>query len=263
MKKTILTLITLVFSSSVFSSSQCFIAKENNKIVKEEGDCETRYAPASTFKIPLSLMGYDAGIFQDETHPEWERGKYEYHHNACKGSHDPKTWMRDSCVWYSQILTQKLGEQKFVAYIKKFDYGNQDLSGDKGKNNGLTHAWLSSSLQISPVEQTDFLQKLNDKKLQVSDNAYAMTQKIMFIQEFSAGWKIYGKTGSGVLPIPERTAKTDIQHGWFVGWIEKNGRKIVFANHIADDKKEDVHASFRARNEALIKLWYLVNDLEK
>jgi beta-lactamase class D len=56
---------------------------------------------------------------------------------------------------------------------------------------------------------------------------------------------------------------TDLQHGWFVGYIEKNNRRIIFASHIKDEEKQNVFASFRARNEALNKLWYLINELEK
>ena len=26
---------------------------------------------------------------------------------------NPKRWMRDSCLWYSRLLTQKLGMKKF------------------------------------------------------------------------------------------------------------------------------------------------------
>jgi beta-lactamase class D len=55
----------------------------------------------------------------------------------------------------------------------------------------------------------------------------------------------------------------DLQHGWFVGYIEKGKRSIVFATHIVDDKKQDSFSSFRARNEALIKLWYLIDEIEK
>ena len=48
-----------------------------------------------------------------------------------------KDWMKNSCVWYSQIITNKeLGLEKFRDYVTKFDYGNRDISGDKGKNNG-------------------------------------------------------------------------------------------------------------------------------
>jgi len=32
---------------------------------------EERITPCSTFKIALSLMGFDAGILQDEEHPQW------------------------------------------------------------------------------------------------------------------------------------------------------------------------------------------------
>jgi len=71
--------------------------------------------------------------------PEWPfKDGYDFVINVCKAPHNPKTWMRDSCVWYSQVLTQKLGMSKFKGYILKLSYGNQDVSGDQGKNNGLT-----------------------------------------------------------------------------------------------------------------------------
>src|SRR5689334_22496708 len=101
--------IGLLFNAQVFANAMCFIAKENNTIIRQEGDCKLRYTPASTFKIPLGLMGYDAGIFVNETDPEWPfKEGYDFYINVCKGSHNPKPWMRDSCVWYSQVLTGKL-----------------------------------------------------------------------------------------------------------------------------------------------------------
>ena len=252
----------LLLGQSASGDSKCFLAKENNKIIKKEGDCKTAYTPASSFKIVLSLMGFDSGIFIDETHPEWPFKKnYDPFINVCKGDHNPKTWMRDSCLWYSRILTEKLGYEKFKDYVEKFDYGNGDVSGDVGKNNGLTHSWISSgSLKISPEEQVRFLQNFIDHKLPVTDKAYQMTKNIMFMQELSGGWKLYGKTGNGNL---NKIKNLDLQQGWFVGFIQKNGRTITFASHITDDKKEDIFASFRAKNEALNKLFYLINNLEK
>ncbi|HBX3937445.1 TPA: hypothetical protein MH011_29220 [Klebsiella pneumoniae subsp. pneumoniae] len=43
-----------------------------------------------------------------------------------------------------------MGVDRFTEYVKKFEYGNQDVSGDSGKHNGLTQSWLMSSLTISP-----------------------------------------------------------------------------------------------------------------
>lgn len=265
MKKYILFFsVALLLSAPVLADTKCFLVKENNKIIEQDGDCQTRYAPQSTFKIALSLMGYDTEILKDEMQPEWPfKEGYDLFINVCKGPHNPRTWIRDSCVWYSQVLTQKLGMQKFKKYIVKFNYGNQDVSGDKGKNNGLTNAWLSSSLEISPEEQAVFLQKLVDHQLPVSKKSYEMTKKILFREELPGGWKLYGKTGNGQQLSPDKTKKLDLQHGWFVGWIEKNGRIIIFVSHITDDKNQDTFASFRTRDEAKNKLWKLIDELEK
>ena len=265
MSKVILLLCSIILSAySSFADESCFIAKQNGKVLVEQGDCTVAYSPNSTFKIPLSLMGFDSGFLKDETHPSCclPEGEDPYI-NVCKSDHNPRTWMRDSCLWYSRILTTNLGMKKFQDYVTKFSYGNMDLSGDKGQNNGLTHSWiLSSSLKISPEEQTVFLQKLLDRSLPVSKASYEKTKNIMFIQEMSGGWKLYGKTGNGLLRDKDGN-KTDVQHGWFVGWIEKGARKIVFASHIKDNEKQNVFASFRARNEALNKLWYLIDECEK
>lgn len=253
----------LFFISPLYANSTCFLAMENQTVLVQEGsDCNKRYAPESTFKIALSLMGFDSGILTDSAHPTWlYKQDYDYFINVCKSSHNPRTWIRDSCLWYSQILTKKLGIQHFKDYVDKFTYGNQDISGDLGKDNGLTNAWISSSLAISPEEQILFLQKLTNKTLPVNAMSYTMTKNIMYIQELAGGWKLYGKTGNGRQLTPDKGQKLLLQHGWFVGWIEKDGRVITFANHIADKKEHSSFASFRARNDTLIKLWSLIDKL--
>jgi beta-lactamase class D len=170
--------------------------------------------------------------------------------------------MKNSCVWYSQVLTQKLGMKKFQDYVNKFNYGNQDVSGDKGQNNGLTNSWLSSSLEISPEDQIIFLNKLLTNKLPVSNDAQSMTRNIIYVEDLPRGWKLYGKTGSGYLLNKDRTKKLEIKHGWFIGWIEKNDKKIIFASHIVDDKKEEGHAGPRAKEQAKEKLLQLIEQIE-
>ena len=264
MKKIILFLCSLILCvSQAFAAESCFLAKENGKTLKSEGDCSTSWAPQSTFKIPLSLIGFDSNILKSENDPSWSlTDGVDPYINVCKGDHNPRTWMRDSCLWYSRILTNKLGMEKFQDYVTKFSYGNMDLSGDKDQNNGLTQAWVSSSLKISPEGQVDFLQKVVDRKLPISSASYDKTKKIMFIQETAGGWKLYGKTGNGT-QLDKDGNKTDLQQGWFVGYIEKGNRRIVFASHMVDNEKQNTFASFRARNKALIKLWYLIDELEK
>lgn len=238
-------------------AKDCFIVKEKNKILKKEGQCQSSFAPNSSFKIALSLMGFDSGILATETSPSFPfKNEYSYYINVCKGDHNAKTWMRDSCVWFSQVLTTKLGMEKFRKYVNDFDYGNKDVLGDPGKSNGLTQSWVNSSIQITPEQQVQFLQKMTDLQLPVSSKAFEMTKNILFIQELPGGWNLYGKTGNG-------RYKGELQQGWFVGWIEKGQRKIVFVHHVADESKQNTYASFRSKNEALTKLWYVIDELEK
>lgn len=258
MKKFVLFLLFYLSIYKIIYANNCFIAKEGDKILQQVGEeCNKRFAPCSTFKIALSLIGYDAGILKDTNKPKWQVPEnVDPYINVCKGIHDPISWMRDSCLWYSQILVNKIGTNKFQDYVTKFSYGNMDLSG------GLTASWVSSSLKISPWEQIAFIEKIINEDLPVTQASYKNTEKIMFIQEMAGGWKLYGKTGNGAL-FDDEGNKTDLQQGWFVGYIAKDNRKIAFVSHLSDQDKMSSFASFRARNEALIKLWYIIDELEK
>lgn len=260
MKKIILFLFSLVcLCFSALASDYCFIAKENNVFLKTAGDCDKRYSPCSSFKIPLALMGYDSGILKNKNSPSWPFEKhYDTYLEACKYPQTPNTWVKNSCVWYSQILTSKLGMQNFQNYVDKFNYGNKNLSGDVGKNNGITSSWLSSSLEISPKEQLMFLEKLITNTLPASKSAHELTKNILYLETLKNGWKLYGKTGSGYLLNPDKTEKLEIKHGWFVGWVEKNNRKIIFTTHIIDDTIIETHAGPRAKELSKAKLLQLL-----
>jgi len=237
-------------------ATETFIVKElsTNKIIQQKGYFSSQFSPCCTFNIALSLMGFDSGILQDENNPVWP-----YEESYCafmdihKTSHDPKSWMQHSCVWYSRVLTQKLGMEKFKYYVQMFNYGNQDVSGDEGKNNGLMHAWLSSSLKISPWEQLIFLEGFLSQKFPLSLRAYEMTRKILYLETLSNGWKFYGKTGTGFL-------SSDDVIGWFVGWITKAEKTYLIIWLLDHEKRENTFAGARAKKQALD---FLVKLLEK
>lgn len=203
--------------------------------------CETRLSPCSTFKLPLILIGFDSGILKDEDHPLWKfKSTYPVAIESHAQDHTPKSWMANSVVWYSQKLTKKLGMKQFKKYLALFDYGNQDVSGNPGKNDGLTQSWLTSSLKISANEQIVFLDKILTHRLPVSQMALQHTQNILFIETLPNGWKLYGKTGSGAL-------NNGLRISWFVGWLEKAGQTYIFAVNIQDQKKFNEFGERRAR----------------
>lgn len=136
-------------------------AKSGEVIAKEGEICDKRNSPASTFKVPLALMGFESGILQDSHNPSWPyKEGYPAWRESWKQSVDPTYWEDQSVVWFSQELTRKLGKEQFQKYTDELNYGNRDLSGDPGKDNGLLRSWISSSLTISPNEQVDFLLKM-------------------------------------------------------------------------------------------------------
>lgn len=215
------------------------IDAEDGEAIHREGTCDKRVYPMSTFKLPLAMMGYDAGILIDETTPRWE---YQQKFNAPKRvqkATDPTIWEAESVVWYSQELTRRLGKEKYGNYVQDFGYGNGDVSGGPGNTDGLTESWLMSSLEISPDEQVDFLHRFLTGQLPISPEAVAKTQAITPRFEAAAGWTIYGKTGAGRLRDEAGAPAQERPLGWFVGWAEKDGRRVVFARLYVANRASD------------------------
>ncbi len=221
-----------------------------------EGQCDEKISPASTFKIAISLMGFDSGILTGPDAPEWPfNAGYLDWRPEWKQATTPQTWLRYSVVWYSQQITQRLGADRFSAYVHAFGYGNEDVSGDARTNNGLTHAWLSSSLQISPSEQVGFLSRMLEGKLPVSDAAVTQTMAIMEHNALPSGWNTFGKTGSGLPFGPDGEHLNGQPFGWYVGWAEKGDRQVVFARLVRFDERPDQTPGAIARDGLLENLF--------
>ncbi|MBI3396663.1 MAG: class D beta-lactamase [Spirochaetia bacterium] len=226
-------------------------------ILHKSGECDKRVSPCSTFKFALAIMGFDSEILKSPKSPTWEL-KPEYNPSQRDQGYkhvSPDLWERESVVWFSQQLTTRLGEKRLSDYVKKFEYGNQDVSGDPGKHNGLTHAWLMSSLAISPNEQIRFLLKFLNRKLPVTERTYASVRSIIPEYKALGGWVVYGKSGSGWLRDSNGEINENAPLGWFVGWAEKKDRQVVFARLEIRNAKSSIAGGPKAREDML-------NDLD-
>lgn len=229
----------LIFPSiSIFRKEENFILINaiTNQTETEFGmHINKRFTPCSTFKIALSLIGYDTQILKDTNNPKWvyQEG-YDDYLESWKTSQTPQSWIQNSCVWYSRLLSQQVGLEKMQTYLDLLNYGNQDLSG------GLTNAWLNSSLQISTKEQAMFLKKMLQQKFCISKKAIETTKALLFIDELNEGWQLFGKTGMGSIT-------NDLQIGWFIGWIEKDNIFLPFSYNIQDIKIDPAERIPRVR----------------
>ncbi len=188
--------------------------------------CKVRISPNQTFDLALSLMAFDQNIINEGSVFTWNGKKWNQ--PGWNQDQNPETWLASSVEWVSQGLTPLLGMDKINGYLKIFDYGNQDFSGDKGKNNGLSNAWLESSLQISAEEQMNLLNKLIDNNIPVSKAAMSYTKENMYLETSAKGWQLYGKTGSGIM------ASLDWPEGWFVGFVENGNKAYGFVLNFTD-----------------------------
>lgn len=177
-----------------------------------------RFAPCSTFKIPHTAILLESGVASDPTFTL----KYD---PALK---QPKNWARDfdlrgafkgSAVWYYQALARRLGLPAERHFVERFQYGNADISGGLDASGGPF--WLDGSLRISANEQVEFLRRLYDGSLGLSERAIKLTKEIM-IGEETPSWRLSAKTGA-CQPSGEETSN------WYVGYVEKGGAVYYFA----------------------------------
>lgn len=179
---------------------------------------ETRFVPASTYKIPNTLIGLSVGAVDnvDEVLP------YGGHHQPFK-AWEKDMGLRDaiaiSNVPIYQELARRIGPERMREGVSKIGYGNQDI----GPNTSIGTFWLVGPLKISALEQTKFLAKLAKETLPFSQDQQKKVREIITLEQ-GDNWKLYGKTGW------ENAPGAGI--GWWVGWVEKGNRIYPFALNI-------------------------------
>lgn len=192
---------------------------DNKYLVFNEPQSLKRLSPCSTFKIYNSLIALETGVLDkvdSDTMIKWNGTPYSI--EAWNRDHTLASATANSVVWYFQDIASRIGSEQMQEYINKIDYGNRDLSG------GVTKFWLRSSLQISAWEQVDLLKQLYAGKLPFFAANIDIVKANITQSRDSDTW-FMGKTGSAV-----KGGKCTI--GWFVGCVEKQGKRYFFATNI-------------------------------
>ena len=227
----------------------------------QTGDCATRVTPASTFKVALAVMGFDAGLLTDAHHPvlSFRKGDPDWGGADWTRDTDPERWIRYSVIWYSQRLAHELGAETLTRYATALNYGNADFAGDAGKDNGLDRAWISSSLKISPLEQAAFLRGLVLSTLPVKASAMADARALVESQTVD-GWVLKGKTGTAYPRLAG--GGFDYAHGWgwYVGWAERGTDTLVFVTLIKGEERARQSPGILARDRVLAQ-WPALSEL--
>ena len=195
-----------------------------NKVMLQynPSECAKRYLPASTYKIPNSLIALETGVVKDEKEVffRWSGKKYPF--AAWERDHNLATAFRYSVVPFHIKVAKVVGVKTEQDFVEKFNYGNRKASSEIA-------FWIKGDIRISINEQIDFLKRLYWEKLPVSSRSIKIVKKIM-IHERKQGYVLRGKTGWAM--------DRKVNSGWFVGYLEQNDNVYFFATHIISKQEK-------------------------
>lgn len=184
--------------------------------------------PASTFKIPNSIIGLETGVINKETIFKWDGEERAY-----------STWEKDltlkdafqkSCVPCYQELARKIGVNRMNTYLSKLEFGQMDVN-----ESNIDNFWLIGESNINPFQQIHFLRKFYKNELDISESTSKTMKNILIIDE-QPSYTLSGKTGLGI--------HDGGNTGWFVGYVEKEEKVYYFATKIHQKDQNMSRAKF-------------------
>jgi beta-lactamase class D len=209
------------------------------------GRSETRYLPASTFKIFNALAAIEAGVIAGPDEPvPWDR------QDRCVAAWNQDLSLRgayrQSAFWVYQVFARRVGAERMHRWLREAQYGNQDIAG------GIDRFWLDGALRTSLVDQVAFLVRLHEGRLPFSAETIGAVREIM-IEERGSGYVLRGKSGwaqrlsaagdrfARCRPTdpPEPGPEVTPEVGWYVGYVESHDRVAFFALNIDMRKPSD------------------------
>ena len=202
--------------------------------IYNEKRAETLLSPASTFKIPHTLMALNEGVIRADSIIFWDK--------TDKGM---TPWNKDqtlesafklSCVWCYKEFTLKIAASKYKEYLEKLNYGNKTIGPD------VSDFWLDGSLKITAFEQVHFLKKLykNDLPFEIEN---INTLKNIMIEEKNENFTLRAKSGW--------STRFEFESGWYVGYVETKDDVWFFATNIITHGMKDLPLRKEITMEAL------------
>src|ERR1700692_3922073 len=192
--------------------------------------------PASTFKIPNSLIALETAVVGDPDKDVFKWDGVVRNIAAWHQDHTMRTAIAASAVPVYQEIARRIGAERMQKYVDLLEYGNRDIGG------GIDQFWLTGNLRIDPVQQVDFVDRLRRRWLRgvlpISKRSQDLVRDILPVTKVGDA-TIRAKSGL----LGAEVDKPSL--GWLVGWAERGSANRVFAlnldcrepRHIADRMK--------------------------
>ena len=177
-----------------------------------------QFSPASTFKIPNTLIGLRMGVVRSKSSEfTWDgtdRGLPQWNRDQTL-----ETAFKVSCVWCYQEIARKVGAGRYRPALRDLNYGNREIGAD------VEQFWLNGDLKISAWEQIEFLRSFVLEETGHTSEQVDLVKEIMRV-EHTDTYALYGKTG---------WTGQALHTGWFVGFVTVADRTWLFAMNMEMD----------------------------
>jgi beta-lactamase class D len=188
------------------------------------------FLPASTFKIPNSLIALETGVVGDPDKDVFKWDGVKRSIEAWNQDHTLRSAIAASAVPVYQEIARRIGAERMQKYVDLFEYGNRNIGG------GIDQFWLTGEMRIDPIQQIDFVDRLRRGVLPVSKRSQDLVHDILPVTKVGEA-TIRAKSGL----LGAELGKPSL--GWLVGWAEKGSAQTVFALNL--DIREPRHVADR------------------
>lgn len=193
--------------------------------------------PASTYKIPHSIIGLETRILANEqTIFKWDGNERAF--SSWEKDLTLKEAFQKSCVPCYQEMAREIGAKRMNENLEKLNFGVMDITDETVDN-----FWLTGNSKINAFEQIDFLKRFYNKELPISKPTNKTVINIL-IMEQNEDFILSGKTGLAL--------DFDRSIGWFVGYLEKEGKVFYFATRISPNDKDMPRNEFSSLRKVII-----------
>lgn len=200
--------------------------------ISDAHECAIRTSPASTFKIPNTVIALETGVITDlDTVTAWDGTPQPI--APWNQDHSTRTAMRESVVWFYRDVARRIGAERMHEGLQRIGYPRQ-FEGS------VDMFWLDGRIRVSPIDQVKFLSTLFGGRSGARPASVSMTRELIFQPgavmygfpdlplEWPAGAELRAKTGN--------VARDDDRSSWLVGEARCGDEAFVFASRVRDDE---------------------------